>query len=407
MNRPIPRVARIAVAVSLVLAAAQAQGQSKAPPAKTPIANYWMDVATVNVSIPGAEEMADMPLVGGMMGNFFGGSKLGMVPGKWLDLALYTRQKPAGTEGTHGIPPGQKMGASLPLLPVPKPQAGGTASDATPESVERQKPKGRLLLYWGCSEAVRPGQPRILDMATAGPTDFAKFFVGRYAPERGATSQPGRSIWPNEQDRQRVPKDSSLLGEHAVGGEGVPPSLRFAIGEKQDFMERMNLAAPGDPKGALAANWNAVSTARAYFLSAMGGGGDDMILWSSSDVPEAGLGLVDYLSNTQIDQWVKDKVLLPAATQKCAIPSGIFGTAGGAMLRGIAYGNELNLLHPPRPTDPKLLAAWNPEWSLRLRVKSTTMTMLGQEEAPARQQQQKKDEPLNPLDILKRGIFGR
>lgn len=407
MNRPIPRVARIAVAVSLVLAGAQAQGQSKAPPAKTPIANYWMDVATVNVSIPGAEEMADMPLVGGMMGNFFGGSKLGMVPGKWLDLALYTRQKPAGTEGTHGIPPGQKMGASLPLLPVPKPQAGGTASDTTPESVERQRPKGRLLLYWGCSEAVRAGQPRILDMATAGPTDFAKFFVGRYAPERGATSQPGRSIWPNEQDRQRVPKDSSLLGEHTVRGEGVPPSLRFAIGEKQDFMERMNLAAPGDPKGSLAANWNAVSTARAYFLSAMGGGGDDMILWSSSDVPEAGLGLVDYLSNTQIDQWVKEKVLLPAATQKCAIPSGIFGNAGGAMLRGIAYGNELNLLHPPRPTDPKLLAAWDPEWSLRLRVKSTTMTMLGQEEAPARQQQQKKDEPLNPLDILKKGIFGR
>jgi hypothetical protein len=298
------------------------------------------------------------------------------------------------------------MGASLPLLPVQRPQAGGTASDTTPESVERQKPKGRLLLYWGCSEAVRPGQPRILDMATAGPADFAKFFVGRYAPERGATSQPGRSIWPNEQDRQRVPKDSSLLGEHAVSGEGVPPSLRFAVGEKQDFMERMNLAAPGDPKGALAANWNAVSTARAYFLSAMGGGGDDMILWSSSDVPEAGLGLMDYLSNSQIDQWVKEKVLLPSSTQKCAIPAGIFGNAGGAMLRGIAYGNELNLLHPPRPNDPKLLAAWDPEWSLRLRVKSTTMTMLGQEEAPARQQQ-KKEEAVNPLDILKKGIFGR
>jgi hypothetical protein len=406
MNRTLSRVARIAVAVSLALAAAQAQGQSKAPPAKTPVANYWMDVATVNVSIPGAEEMADMPLVGGMMGNFFGGSKLGMVPGKWLDLALYTRQKPAGTEGTHAIPPGQKMGASLPLLPVPKPQAGGTASDTTPESVERQKPKGRLLLYWGCSEAVRAGQPRILDMATAGPTDFAKFFVGRYAPERGATSQPGRSIWPNEQDKQRVPKDSSLLGEHAVRGEGVPPSLRFAIGEKQDFMDRMNLAAPGDPKGSLAANWNAVSTARAYFLSAMGGGGDDMILWSSSEVPEAGFGLMDYLSNSQIDQWVKEKVLLPSSTQKCAIPAGIFGSAGGAMLRGIAYGNELNLLHPPRPTDPKLLAAWDPEWSMRLRVKSTTMTMLGQEEAPARQQQ-KKEEPPNPLDILKKGIFGR
>jgi hypothetical protein len=405
MARPLlPVAARPAVAVLLALLAAPAAAQTKGAAPKSPIANYWMDVATVSLSIPGAEEMADMPLLGNMMGNYFGGSKMGVMPGKWLDLALYTRQKPAGTEATHAIPPGQRMGPSLPLLPVAKPQPGGTAPESR-EDMERQKPKGRLLLYWGCSETVRPGQPRILDMATAGPMDFAKFFVGRYAPERGATSAPGRAIWPNETDRQRVPKDASLVGEHAVSGEGVPPSLRFAISDKQDFMERMNLAAPGDPKGAITATWNAVPTARAYFLSAMGGGGDDMILWSSSDVPEAGLGLMDYLANAQIDQWVKEKVLLPASTQQCAIPGGIFGNAGGAMVRGIAYGNELNLVHPPRPSDPKLLAAWNPEWSLRVRVKSTSMTMLGGEAAQERAP--KREEPVNPLDVLKKGIFGR
>ncbi len=146
-------------------------------------------------------------------------------------------------------------------------------------------------------------------------------------------------------------------------------------------MERMNLAAPGDTKGAVTASWNTVPTARAYFLSAIGGSGDDMVLWSSSDLPEAGLGLMDYLANAQIDQWVIDKVLLPESARQCAIPSGIFGNAGGAVLRGIAYGNELNLLHPPRPADPRLLAAWDPEWSLRVRVKSTSMAILGQEAA--------------------------
>ena len=400
MTRPIP--ARLALAACLALAG-PALAQSKSAPAKTPIANYWMDVATVHLAMPGAEEMADMPLLGNLMGNMFGGSKMGVMPGKWLDLSLYTRQKPGGTVGTHAIPPGQNMGATLPLEPVEKPKPRGTSQDSNPTDYE--KPKGRLLLYWGCSATVRPGQPRILDMATAGPQDFAKFFVGRYAPERGATSRPGHAIWPNEKDNQRVPKNASLLGEHAVSGEGVPPSLKFALGERQDFMERLNLAAPGDPKASINSTWNAVPNARAYFLSAMGGDGNDMILWSSSDVPEAGLGLMDYLSHSQIDQWVKEKVLLPATTQQCAIPSGIFGTAGGAMLRGIAYGNELNLVHPPRPTDAKLLAAWNPEWSLRVRVKSTAMAMLGQEAQPERQQ--KKEEPVNPLDILKKGIFGR
>ena len=223
-----PPPARLALAVTLALAAPLALAQSKAAPAKPPIANYWMDVATVHLAMAGAEEMADMPLLGNLMGNMFGGSKMGVMPGKWLDLSLYTRQKPAGTVGTHAIPPGQNMGPSLPLEPVEKPKPRGTSQDTA--TTDYEKPKGRLLLYWGCSATVRPGQPRILDMATAGPQDFAKFFVGRYAPERGATSRPGHAIWPNEKDNQRVPKNASLQGEHAVTGEGVPPSLKFALG---------------------------------------------------------------------------------------------------------------------------------------------------------------------------------
>ena len=47
---------------------------------------------------------------------------------------------------------------------------------------------------------------------------------------------------------------------------------------------------------------------------------------------------------------------------------------GLAMLRMIAYGSELNLAHPPRPTDPKI--AWEPDWNVKLRVKSMTTTMM-------------------------------
>jgi hypothetical protein len=45
------------------------------------------------------------------------------------------------------------------------------------------------------------------------------------------------------------------------------------------------------------------------------------------------------------------------------------------MLRMIAYGSELNLAHPPRPADPKI--AWEPEWAVKVRVKSVTSAMLG------------------------------
>jgi hypothetical protein len=98
------------------------------------------------------------------------------------------------------------------------------------------------------------------------------------------------------------------------------------------------------------------------------------------------MGLFDYLPNGTIDRWVKDKVLLTPETTQCAIPRGIFaakeGGSGrrgdsGGMLRMIAYGSESNFAYPPRPADPK--AVWEPDWAVRVRVKSSTMAMLGEE----------------------------
>jgi hypothetical protein len=44
------------------------------------------------------------------------------------------------------------------------------------------------------------------------------------------------------------------------------------------------------------------------------------------------------------------------------------------MLRFIAYGEELNLIHPPKPKDPR--KPWNPLWSVKVRLKSAGMTTL-------------------------------
>jgi hypothetical protein len=121
----------------------------------------------------------------------------------------------------------------------------------------------------------------------------------------------------------------------------------------------------------------------------MGGKGDEtgdgaeMTLWTSSELPDSGFGLVDYQTNKSVDQWLKEKVLLAPATTRCDVPKGIFGAGeepSGAMLRMIAYGTELNLAHPPRPTDPKI--AYEPEWALKVRVKSVAFTMLGMPSMP-------------------------
>ncbi|MBA3902846.1 MAG: hypothetical protein C0522_04100 [Rhodocyclaceae bacterium] len=381
--------------------------------AKPPVAQFWADAATHSMSIPGMGDMEEGAM-GMFGGGFFGGTRMASgAPGKWLDTALYTRNKPSGTLGSHAIPPALNMGGALPLVPVQVERGRGES-----EGGDMEKPKGRLLFYWGCGETVRPGQPRVVDFAKAAPGEFSKFMIGRFAPDRGAKAVPGRSVWPNEQDRKRVPGNASLNGDHAVSGEGVPASLKFAIGAGHDFMPKIDMSAQGDPKGVVNVGWGDVNNARAYFLSAMGARGEqEMIIWSSSEQPDPGWGLMDYLPPAQIDRLLKEKVILPASTQRCAIPSGIFAGVEGAMVRMIAYGPELNLAHPPRPADPK--APWNPDWAVRVRVKSTGMTMLGMGdegdgrrggrraagEPPAQEKEESGALP-SPGNIL-RGIFGR
>jgi hypothetical protein len=217
-----------------------------------------------------------------------------------------------------------------------------------------------------------------------------------------------------------VPAQASLVGEHAFTGQGVPEGFRFQLPTAQDLMPPIALK-QSEAGGTTLLEWQALPTARGYFIAAMGArGNNEMVIWTSSEQPDMGFGLLDYQTNTAVDRWLKEQVLLTPQTTRCAVPKGVFG-AEGTMLRMIAYGSELNLAHPPRPTDPKI--AWEPVWAAKIRVKSMTMAMLGMDmpgmsgaepardsapkpgQAPAPEPQK---EPKMPaaMDLLK-GILGR
>jgi hypothetical protein len=366
-----------------LLAPLPTSAQTKAPQqvVKPPVAQLWMDVATV--TMPGMPDMPGMPSFGGMMGrggagegnNTFGNTR-GMAPGRHLDIAFVTQRKPGGTDATQAVPAGTGLAPSLPLLPV-KAEPRGPGAPGTPGEFEQ--PKGRILFYWGCSDTVRPGQPRVLDFSKGPSAEWANFMQGRAPRERGAVARPGHSIWPNEKDRRSFGRDATLAGEHALSGEGVPADLRFTLAAAQDFMAPIALQQAGTLNDTLRLSWQAVPNARAYFLNAMSGneqgGVSEVVFWSSAEVPDFGMGLMDYASPANIEQWLREKVLLAPSATQCAIPQGIFAKGQGGMLRMIAYGPELNLAHPPRPTDVKV--PWEPEWAVRVRTKSTAMAMLG------------------------------
>ena len=63
--------------------------------------------------------------------------------------------------------------------------------------------------------------------------------------------------------------------------------------------------------GALALSWAVMPHARAYFLGAMGNNTrEDMVIWTSSEQPDTGFGLLDYQTNPAVDRWLGEKVLL-------------------------------------------------------------------------------------------------
>lgn len=358
--------------VSALIAGAVMVAPAWAQEKKSPMTVYWASAATGEGAMMGAA-MAGMNLGAmmgaGMMGNMGGDPR----KQRTLTLQLVSPNAASGTpQAAHDIPPGLKMGPSLPLKTPkrerPAPQGRPGPSEPADASAP-EKPEGKITVYWGCGEQVRSGQPRVYDMATMNYTDFAKAFMGRTNRQQPGS---GRTVgtWPNAESSIPVPAAASLQGAHRVSGNYTPEIL-FNVGPAQDFMAPVNLTMQGGVEDAIALRWDAIPTAIGQFVSVFSSDDQDgMILWSSSNIQEPGWSLHDYLPSADVDKWVKEGVLMAQKTTTCTIPKGIFAKADGGMLRFTAYGRELNVSWPEKPKEP--------EWAVKLRLKSTAMLQLGE-----------------------------
>jgi hypothetical protein len=434
---------------SLLLLPGLALAQDKARPSqpvKPPIAQAWVDLATHQSDLPAMANVLGQAMNGGglaSLGGLFGrsdkgrGNTFGQTgqmsfsgSGQFMDVSVTTRNNRALSDAQQLVPQGSMLSPSLQLIaPVPdKPvESTPTERDDEPREQNYERPKGKMLLYWGCGEAVRPGQPRVLDFANMNMADVQKIMIARGSTPKGARSLPGMPAWPNKQDDRKVPTGAQVAGEHTFMGNGIPGGFRFQLRPDVDFMPALTLNRQSSPTGALLLDWTALPQARGYFISAMGGrpgasrdDGAEMVMWTSSELPDTGFGLVDYQTPSGLDRFVKDKVVLPPAATHCAVPSGIFGSeanggagagAGAGMLRMIAYGPEQWSAYPPRPADPK--ATWEPDWQVRVRTKSTVFAMMmpggaggapgsGEKDAPPSEEKKKP----KVTDLLK-GLLGR
>ena len=239
-----------------------------------------------------------------------------------------------------------------------------------------------MLIFWGCGEHAKPGQPVVIDFAKmsagARPPGLAAAMRGlsvtpAQPPSRTRNATYGE--WPNEQDSSPVPRTGSLVGEHQVQST-YAPDIKFQLGQAQDFLGPLNLTTNTKAPGGWAnLGWNAVPNARAYLASAMGGDGNQMVLWTSSEVQASAFMLPDYIAPADLTRLVAARALMGPQTTQCAVPKEVLDAAPQAMLQMVAYGDDTDIVHPARPRDPKV--AWNREWQVKVRYRSATGGLLG------------------------------
>lgn len=363
------------LALLCLLAATPVLAQQKAPPQKVvpPPTHYWLSAATQSgfSMAPGAA-----PDMGAMMRMATGGG--GAV--KTLQLDLGSRLPPKGAPtATHAIPPGMGLGPSLLLKAPPKapPPQAGTREDVPPF----ERPKGKLLLFWGCAETARAGQPVVFDFAkmAAGqmPPNLFTADTVRLANPPSSARYATYGGWPNDDppSRKGVPATASLVGSHKVTGASTP-EIGFAL--QQDWMAPLALRQTRLPGGALRLDWNGVPGATGHFAQMMGGSEKDegtIVFWSSSEVQTFLSGLADYIAPPEAARLVASKQLMAPGTTSCAIPKEAMAAAEGALLTLVSHGPEVNIIHPPRPEDPKI--PWVQEWAVKARFASRTGTIAG------------------------------
>ncbi len=373
----------LALAVSGLFVLPSALAAQPVQKVKPPVSQAYVDLATFSggVSMPGGGGS----LMGGLFGTKGNDNTFGMTqsqsPGRWMDVTLLTRNNGKLTTATQSVPAGARLGPVLNLLaPEQGPAQAPGPEDTDPEPPKFELPKGKMYLYWGCGAEVRKGQPLVLDLAKMDPAQFGKFFQNRSATSRVAQPAPGRPAWPNKTDARRLPDGASMVGEHAFAGDGVVDGFKFHIDAQHDLMPAVEASRHDEDKAVLF-TWKPMQQASAWFVQAMGmrdngkaeAGEMEMVYWTSSELPDMGMGLMNYQPNGSISKWQKEKVLLPAAATECKAPKEAVGAM--SMSRVIAYGDELNMAYPPRPKDPKL--SWEPQWNVKLRLKSVASLMPG------------------------------
>ena len=312
-----------------------------------------------------------------------------------LTLELGSKSTPPGPPlAAHRPPVGFNGGTSLALL---QPLAAQARPDKRQDPISRfrkERPDGRVFLYWGCGEHAGARQPLMIEFPYLTEPGYASNlkWVMQGMP-LWATNPPASAAWPTRgawtSTRTPMSVAGSLVGNHEVQGN-YTPDIDFSLTQDQDFMAPIALDSRTRlPSGAIDLHWSEVKGAKAFLATVIGSAGaKSLVIWTSSEPGPGGALAPPYFGNDDLQRLTADNWLLPSTSKSCTVPREVVqALIHGGSASITAYGGDLDFAYPPRPSDPRI--PWRIKWQAKIRYRSSTTGRIGDAVQPAGRPDQK------------------
>jgi hypothetical protein len=318
---------RLALASSaLALAGAlglSASGQ-EAPTGDRPQLGVFAD--TIKTTIPGLEGVQLPPEAQAALGGF--GAQ------RALRVHLWTPgPAPQGSPtAALDVPAGLKLGPTLDLeIPRPGKPSGADGAVATPEAFEIRR-------YWGCGEAARAGQPKVVKSGDLKPEQLRGIRARGFSAGRDAWTD---AAWPNSRQKTpaMAPAGAALPGKYALRSSYVS-GVTFDVPAGVSFLEPLALSGPKepDPSKAIPLSWKPVPGAVGYVAFAMAQRGKNaMVMWTSAE-RDTEEWHTDFTFADRAKELTAAGHWLPADRTACTIPAAAFSGCESVSVQVYAFG---------------------------------------------------------------------
>ena len=245
--------------------------------------------------------------------------------------------KSVGAESTASVsvPEGLKVGKTV-VLHIDRSKPVEAAKQA-------ELPKVKQLAYWGSSEKIPKGQPKVTEPGSAAQ-DAVKVSGEVLEALSVVPKVPSGSFayWPDVNSEPLV-SDITAPGTYALSTNYCGKTW-ITLGNEQEFLapiELVNLPESFDFEKPIKIEWKPVPEALGYVVNAYGGNEKESIAWTCGSTSNPPMN-IDYwaVSKKDVQQFIEKGILLPPTATTCTIPAGVFKGAKTAVLTMTALGAD-------------------------------------------------------------------